>query len=222
MKRIKMLLVAGLLLGAGLTACGGDDDKVAYRPVSFGADGHCYYVHDQAEVVELQNAGLCERSWAPMLIPQPVHMMYFPYYSSPAYYGAYVPPATRTVFIERQRSFGEQHRTQIATAAKKATYLGSNGKKVAADKIGAAKYGSGARFGPPGTKFGGGVRTADPKAPTPSPKANAPKSDSKPKMSPPPKSPSSPKSGGVKSGGSGVKTGGGGGVKSGGYGGGKR
>lgn len=227
MKRT-VLAVAILALALGLTGCGRDKEKVAYRPIAFGQNNQCYYVHDPAEAVALQAAGLCERSWAPTLIPAAWHSMYYPYYSSPAYYRTYVPVPMHRAYVDTSRTWGSANKNAIATAVKDATYLGSNGKRVSAEKIGAAKYGGGARFGPPGTKFGGGARTATPNtnvpaqkpAATPTPPKATPSPKSTPPKSPSVKSPSTPKapSSGTKSFGGGS----GGGSKSFGGGGGRR
>jgi hypothetical protein len=194
-----------------LVACGGGGgEKVAYRPVAFGADSQCYYADDPLEVQMLVNAGLCEPHWSPAAMPLAWHQRYWNYYSSPAYYQLYVPEPIRTVYVDRERSFGSLNRQAIATESKKATYRGSNGKTVSADKIGAAKYGGGNRFGPVGKKFGGGARDATPGTAKVSPTRThttppatarpSPPKVQKPKSSPP-KSGSKPSSG-VKSGGS--------------------
>lgn len=240
MKRLAIIL--GVCMATTVLGACGDDKKeaVAYRPIAYGQNNQCYYVSDPAEAQLLMDQGLCQRSWVPTVMPIVWHQMYYPYYSSPAYYGAYVPAAARTVYIERERSWGTQNKTAINREAKKATYQGSNGKTVTANKIGVAKYGAGNRFGPTGTKFGGGSRNATtPGSPikpdatpapvtgkAPAPKAPAPKATpappvpKAPRVSPPPKAPSpQPKSsGGFKSGGSG----GYGGGSRGGYGGGGR
>lgn len=227
MKRLAIIL--GVCMATTVLGACGDDKKeaVAYRPIAYGQNNQCYYVSDPAEAQLLMDQGLCQRSWVPTVMPIVWHQMYYPYYSSPAYYGAYVPAAARTVYIERERSWGTQNKTAINREAKKATYQGSNGKTVTANKIGVAKYGAGNRFGPTGTKFGGGSRNATTPTPgspikpdatpapitgkAPAPKAPAPKATpappvpKAPRVSPPPKAPSpQPKSsGGFKSGGSG-------------------
>lgn len=225
-----------LMIALGLVACGGNDKKVAYRPVAFGENNQCYYVDNPAEAQMLINQGLCERHWAPTAMPVYWHQMYYPYYASPAYYNTYVPVATRTVYVTNQKTWGQQNKTAIAEKAKAATYKASNGKTVPAEKIGATKYGAGNRFGPTGAKFGGGARNATPDPPqapskenikptdaNPTPvtsKAPAPKAP-KPTPSPQPKSSGGIKSGG-KSGGSGGYKPSGGSKPSGGYGGGVR
>jgi hypothetical protein len=213
--------LAVVMAATVLAGCGKDEKKVAYRPTSFGENGQCYYVDHPDEALALQRNGLCDPSWAPTVMPVYWRQMYHPYYASPAYYRSYVPVATRTVYVDRQKTWGSANRTAIAEKAKGATYLGSNGKTVAAEKIGATKYGAGNRFGDPATKFGGGSRgktpsttpattpvtaktptnadtpKADPKAtPTPKPKAPSPPKASNPKpQSPKPQSPSRPSGG---------------------------
>jgi hypothetical protein len=223
----------GIILAASLVACGGGQ-HLAYRPIAFGQGGHCYYAQDPGEVLALQRAGLCDPTWTPLLMPPAWHQMYYPYYSSPAYVRSYVPAPSRSVYVDRERSFGSSNRSAIDLEAKKATYLGSNGKTVSAEKIGVAKYGAGNRFGPVGTKFGGGARNATP-SPAPSPGAPGgvapPKTPSSPAHeTPTPKAPAPSKSfgGGARNGGSSGHVGGshvggsGTGGKTGGFGGGSR
>lgn len=194
-----LMLVVGLLTGCGR------GHPVAYRPIAFGENNQCYYVQNPAEVIALQQQGLCDPSWAPAVMPSYWHMRYWNYYSSPAYYTVYVPAPSRAAYSTAERSWGSGHQAEISTAARQATYKGSNGKTVTAEKIGAAKFGGGARFGPTGTKFGGGARTAPvegpaPKStPTPAPKAEAPKSTPTPRPPAKPSSGPKPSSGGSKS-----------------------
>jgi hypothetical protein len=147
-----MLVIAICLI---LTGCGGSH-PVAYRPAAFGENGHCYYAQDPLEAQTLINQGLCDRSWTPRLMPSLWHERYYTYYSSPAYYAVYVPVQSRSTYQASESTFGSANKAAINSEAPKATYKGSNGQTVTADKIGAARYGAGARFGPTGTKFGGG------------------------------------------------------------------
>lgn len=143
-----------MLAMLGLAAC--SSRPLAYRPAAFGENGHCYYAQSPLETQMLFDQGLCDRSWVPMLMPSLWHQRYYNYYSSPAYYTVYVPAGSRSTYQTSESTFGSTNRSAINQEAPKATYKGSNGKTVTADKIGAAKYGAGARFGPAGTKFGGG------------------------------------------------------------------
>jgi len=79
LKRIFVLL-ALLLLSIALTAC----DDISDAPDAYGENGHCYYVNDPSEVISLQQAGLCPRSWTPVIMPVYWHSMYYRYYDSPA------------------------------------------------------------------------------------------------------------------------------------------
>jgi len=150
-KWIPVCLALALL---SLAAC--SSHPVAYRPAAFGENGHCYYAQSPLEAQALMNQGLCDRSWTPMLMPPIWHERYFSYYDSPAYYTVYVPVQSRSTYQSSESTFGSANKAAINAEAPKATYKGSNGQTVTADKIGAAKYGAGARFGPTGTKFGGG------------------------------------------------------------------
>jgi hypothetical protein len=80
--------------------------------------------------------------------------MYYPYYSSPAYYNVYVPARVRTVYVTRERSFGTTYRTQISARSKTATYRSSNGGTVKGSQVAGSK----ARFGSgsAGTSHGSG------------------------------------------------------------------
>lgn len=239
MKTRLALALIGVVAFAGLGGCG-RSEPVAYRPAAFGVPGQCYYLHDPLEALELRARGLCDPGWAPTLMPLAWHQMYYPFYSSPSYINVYVPRAQRTVVLRGERTWGSANKGAIAAQARQAKYLGSNGKVVPASKIGATKYGAGNRFGPSGTKFGGGDRGADPskprvKAPTvktpgggpskspgvkpPTAKPPAPKAPSSPPKSPTVRAPSG---GGRSSGGGGYSGGGGGGRSSGGGGGGGR
>jgi hypothetical protein len=171
-RRLAILMAAAVAV-AGLGACGGGQ-RVAYRPTAFGEFDHCYFINSPAEAIALQAAGLCQPGWSPLMAPAYWHARYAPFYSSPSYVRVYVPASERDTFTRSERTWAGANRGVIAAEAKKATYLGSNGKRVSAEKIGATKFGGGNRFGAPGTKFGGGSRGADPA------KAK-PKADTKPK-----------------------------------------
>jgi hypothetical protein len=151
MRKILLALLAAGMLVSTLAACGGGDN-VSYRPAAYGENGHCYYVEDPSEVYGLERDGYCHRDWTPMLMPLYWHMMYAPYYSSPAYYGRFVPRQSRTVFISHQTTFVNSHQSEIKSAVKTATYQGSNGKKVSGSTFGTRTFtGGGSRGG-----FGGG------------------------------------------------------------------
>lgn len=237
-RKTSLTIAATVLAAVLLAGCGGGH-AVAYRPAAYGEGTSCYYVNSPAEAIALQAAGLCQPGWVPTLMPVYWHQRYYPYYASPAYYHVYVPAPARSAYAGAERSWGASNRTAIATAAREATYKGSNGKVVSASKIGATKYGGGARFGPPGTKFGGGARTATPgPAPgagaTPAPGATpSPAPAAKTAPAPAPKAPAGrAPSGGSKGspgarssgGGSGGRTSSGGGSRpsGGGFGGGSR
>ncbi len=162
MKRwvVAALAVTGLLAATG---CSKPEQRVAYRPVAYGADNQCWYVDDPGEVQKLVEDGLCQAGWASAPMPDHWRMRYWNYYSSPSYYDVYVPPTRRLTYAAALRSFGEARRSEIETASRQAMYVGSNGKTVTADKIGVARYGGGNRFGPAGVKFGGGARHRDAK-----------------------------------------------------------
>lgn len=134
MKKFIVAAVAATLTMLGLGACGGGH-PTTYTPAAYGQNGYCYYINSPAEALALQSSGLCPHSWAPLLAPLAWQQMYYPYYSSPAYYNHYVPVGVRTVYISHERSFGSTYRSQIATASKSASYRGSNGKVTTYNKI---------------------------------------------------------------------------------------
>lgn len=191
---MKRAIFAIIITGFILTGCA-HSQRIAYQPTSFGENGHCYYVDSPYEAQELIRSGMCPSDWIPYPISPLFHQRYFNYYASPSYYRVYVPVASRSSYASSEKSWGSSNRTAIATESKTATYKGSNGKTVTADKIGVAKYGGGSRFGPVGTKFGGGSgrvtnspAPASPKVPSaPSkPATPAPKSSPAPHSSPSP------------------------------------
>src|SRR4051794_26586120 len=96
--KTKKVLGLGLILMLVLVACGGGR-PVAYRPIAFGENGHCYYAQDPGEALALQRTGLCPPDWTPTVMPAYWHHRYWNYYSSPAYYRVYVPEPARSVYV---------------------------------------------------------------------------------------------------------------------------
>lgn len=130
---------------------------LTYAPAAYGVPGHCYYVDDPAEARALQDAGLCPRSWAPALMPVAWHEEYYAYYDSGAYYDTYVPARVRTVYVQRETSFGRTYKTAITTRSKQATYKSSSGTTVRGTQVTSkTRFGSGKSFGAAGQKYGGG------------------------------------------------------------------
>ena len=153
-KLLLPLLAAALTLG-GVAACGHDD--VTYTPAAYGENGHCYYVEDPHEVDTLWSDGRCDRSWTPTLMPIFWHEMYYPYYSSPAYYNRYVPVATRTVYVQHSTTFYTANKSAILTAEKQATYRGSDGKTVKGNKVAPTRFGGGSRTSGSGSRTNCGM-----------------------------------------------------------------
>ncbi len=149
---------AALTTAAVMTACGSSaGPDLTYAPAAYGVPGHCYYVDDPAEAIALQNAGLCPRSWAPTLMPVAWEEEYYDYYSSPAYYGTYVPVRIRTVYVQRETTFGHTYHTSIVARSKTATYRSSAGTVVKGSTLtGKTRFGSGKSVGASGQKYGGG------------------------------------------------------------------
>src|SRR2546430_9904090 len=86
-----------LAFTAFFTACD-DAAAMSYAPSAYGESGHCYYAYDPAEVIALQQSGLCPRTWKPMIMPVYWHSMYYMYYDSPSYYDLSIPVASRTYY----------------------------------------------------------------------------------------------------------------------------
>jgi hypothetical protein len=147
------LLILVMLAAVGLTACG--SHPVAYAPVAYGQNSQCYYLDDPQEAIALQHAGLCGPQgnyWVPTLMPLLWHEMYYPYYSSSAYYGTYVVASHRTVFISHQTTFSHTYASEIKTQSAKAKYKGSNGKTYTGNKIKKGSFSNGVKG------FGGGKK----------------------------------------------------------------
>lgn len=149
---------AVLMAATGATAgCSSDAGPLTYAPAAYGVPGHCYYVNSVAEAVALQAAGLCPRSWAPTIMPVAWEEEYYSYYDSTAYYDTYVPARSRTVYVQRETTFGHANRTAIAVRSKTATYKSSSGTTVKGSQVtGKTKFGSGKSFGTSGQKYGSG------------------------------------------------------------------
>jgi|SRR5947209_5164854 len=110
-------------------ACDGDQ-AVSYAPDAYGENGHCYYAYDPAEVIALQQAGLCPQSWTPLTMPLYWHSMYYMYYDSPSYYDHYIPVARRTYYRTTVvRQFETVHRTEITRYSSRGKWKGTDGKE---------------------------------------------------------------------------------------------
>jgi hypothetical protein len=142
--RLAAVLTVVAVIGAAVAGCG-SNTPVTYSPAAYGANGTCYYLNSPAEVTALQNAGLCPRSWVAGPMPLAWEEMYYPYYSSPAYYDTYVPVSVRHVYVTRVTTFGSTHSSAIKTQSARATYKSSTGKTVTGQTVtvSKAKFGSG-------------------------------------------------------------------------------
>ena len=164
-------LLAGALI-ATLTACGsgwGDDGSdsadATYTPAAYwqSVDNvrSCFYFGTDltdglAQVALLQAAGLCPDGSMPVAAPLYWAEEYYPYYSSPAYYNAYVPSSYRSTYTHvTVVHFSTTYKTQIKAASAKAVYRSSAGGTVKGTQVSAARFGGGSRTG---TSYGGGSR----------------------------------------------------------------
>lgn len=148
--------LAALLAAVSLTACG-SGQPVSYAPMAYGQNNQCYYLDDPAEAIALQHAGLCGPTgnyWVPTPMPLLWHQMYYPYYSSPAYYNTYVVVAHRTTFVSTQATFGRTYASQIKTESAQAKYRGSNGKTYTGNRIKPGSFSNGVKG------FGSGMKCA--------------------------------------------------------------
>lgn len=163
-RRFAAALIAALLIGSGLTACGGSDShdnaNVSYSPAAYGevvnGVGHCYYDDDVYEAQQLLADGSCPAGWIAYPMPLYWHTEYYSYYSSPAYYNRYVLVSHRTVYVTHETTFRTTYSTQITTASKIATYKGSNGKTVTGPATAKMKFSSGS--GSTTSRGGGSLR----------------------------------------------------------------
>ena len=143
-RNIIAVAVTAAAIGTAATACGSSAPDT-YAPAAYGVPGYCYYIDSPAEAVALEAAGLCPSTWAPMLAPLAWQETYWDYYSSPAYYNSYVPAGYRTVYVQRETTFGRTYHTAIVTRQRTATYRSSSGKVVKGSNLptGKARFGSG-------------------------------------------------------------------------------
>jgi hypothetical protein len=116
-----------------LSGCG---EPVYYAPYAYGENGHCYYVYDAGEVVELQKAGLCHATWVAYPMPVYWHAMYYSYYSSPVYYNHYITARQRTYYKTVViTKFDREHRTEIRQYGSRGRWKGSDGKAYDGGKV---------------------------------------------------------------------------------------
>lgn len=148
MSRTRNLITASTLaLGIAVAGCSSPRPPVTYAPVAYGevvgGQGRCYYVQDPAEVAALQQAGLCPATWLAYQAPPVWEATYWDWYSSPSYYGTYVPITRRATYTSvTVVSFQSTHTADISRLSKTATYKGSDGKTATATTA-KAKFSSG-------------------------------------------------------------------------------
>jgi hypothetical protein len=151
LKRLTLLSAGIVLGGAALTACGNNQgyvEDVAYTPPAYGVNGQCYYVNDPLEVVAMQNAGLCPRTWHPVIMPLWWHSMYAPYYDSYGYYGRF-PSSYQRSYVTVVHKWESQHKSDMNRFGGQAKWKGSNGKTFSGSvvqkelKSGKASFGGG-------------------------------------------------------------------------------
>lgn len=157
-----LALAASTLIAATLTACGSSgSDDITYAPAAYGQQvGNvydCYYIDDVDEVTALGTGliakGLCPHNSVPTVMPLSWEEEYWAYYSSPAYYGTYMPARYRSHYTSVTIvHFSSTYKTQIAAASSKAVYKSSSGQRVTGTSK--VKFGTGTSQ----SVHGGGTR----------------------------------------------------------------
>lgn len=157
-----LALAASTLIAATLTACGSSgSDDATYAPAAYGQQvGNaydCYYIDDVDEVTALGTGliakGLCPHNSVPTVMPLYWEEEYWAYYSSPAYYGTYMPARYRSHYTSVTIvHFSSTYKTQIAAASSRAVYKSSSGQRVTGTSK--VKFGTGTSQ----SVHGGGTR----------------------------------------------------------------
>lgn len=153
-----LALAASALIAATLTACGSSGSgDVTYAPAAYGQQVgsvyDCYYADDPGEVTALIAAGLCPHGSIATAMPLYWEEEYWAYYSSPAYYGTYMPARYRSHYTSVTIvHFSSTYKTQIAAASSKAVYKSSSGQRVTGTSK--VKFGTGTSQ----SVHGGGTR----------------------------------------------------------------
>lgn len=101
-----------------------------YTPSSYGEAGHCYYRYYPEEAQNLINAGLCPQNWVPYPMPLAWYHTYYWYYSSPAFYGLYVPSAYRSTYISQTTTYYNSNQRNVSDASRNAQYKDDKGNTV--------------------------------------------------------------------------------------------
>lgn len=176
--RLLAAIAAAVTFGSLVAACGlfssggGDTTDATYAPVSYWQTvdnvRSCFYFGTDlndglAQVALLQAAGLCPAGSMPVAAPLYWSEEYYPYYSSPAYYNAYVPASDRTTYTHvTVVKFSSTYNTQIKAASSNAVYRSSAGGTVKGPQVSATRFGGGSRTT---TSYGGGARGGSTSAP---------------------------------------------------------
>lgn len=157
-----LALAASTLLAATLAACGSsNNDDTTYVPAAYGQQVggvyDCYYTDDVYEVTDpttgLIARGLCPHDSVATVMPLSWEEEYWAYYSSPAYYGTYMPARYRSHYTSVTIvHFSSTYKTQIAAASSRAVYKSSSGQRVTGTSK--VKFGTGTSQ----SVHGGGTR----------------------------------------------------------------
>lgn len=159
-RRIPALLAAGALLSVTLTGCGdkGDDQlaPTTRGPTNVSGQSTCVYIDSPAEC---KDSDVPEERWFKAPDQEPVrtagsnqdagdfllamwafHLMYSPWFSSPAYINHYVVVEHRTVYRSNVTAFNRTYASQERSYASRATYRTSTGNTVTGDKAATKQF----------------------------------------------------------------------------------
>jgi hypothetical protein len=161
--RPALALLAAALVASTAAACDSGSaaaDDATYAPAAYGVQNgsvyDCYYADDVDEVTALVNAGLCPHGSVATAMPLYWEEEYYPYYSSPAYYGTYMPARYRTHYTSVTIvHFQSAHSADITRYSSTARYKSSSGGYVTGSSK--VKFGSGS--GSSAVHGGGSART---------------------------------------------------------------
>lgn len=167
-RRLTAIVAAGALIT--LVGCGGDKPDTAAQgihpaergPVNAAGQATCVYIEDDDEC---EDSGVDRANWfqAPADEPQPVagsdmsfltsvwlfHLMYMPWFSSPAYVNRYVDSDRRDRYTTRVDTTKGRYADRINAAKANARYKDGTGAIVTGDKANPE------RFRPPAANNGG-------------------------------------------------------------------
>lgn len=166
-RRAGCALAAAVLVGSAVTACGSSTGSssapLTYAPAAYGQQAgkvfDCYYISWPSEGASLEAAGLCPVGSMATPMPLSWEQEYWAWYSSPAFYNAYVPAADRSTYTRvTVVHFSSTYKTQISSAEARAVYKSSSGTRVTGTSKLKFSSGSKSANGSSAVHGGGSVR----------------------------------------------------------------